>query len=365
MSFEEIINRIEERHNSLKMQMLDSAGDMENFIKLSKQFSELEEIVHGIEKLRKVQQEVSELEETLADPSTDDDFRELAAEEIENLKIKIPLLKKEIKIMMIPKEVGDEKNAITEVRAGTGGDEAGLFAANLFRMYQKYAEFRGWRFEILYYHESTIGSLKEAAANISGNGVFSYLKFESGVHRVQRVPVTESSGRVHTSTATVAVLPEAEEVDVKIDEIDLRIDVMRASGAGGQHVNKTESAVRITHIPTGIMVVQQDERSQHMNRLRAMKILRSRLYEMERQKLHEERAGNRRSQIGTGDRSERIRTYNYSQGRVSDHRIGLTLYKLPQIMEGEGLDEIINALMEFDREERIANFCSMEAAEVE
>ncbi|MDR2158014.1 MAG: peptide chain release factor 1, partial [Holosporaceae bacterium] len=242
------------------------------------------------------------------------------------------------------------------IRAGTGGDEAGLFAADLFRMYQKYSEFRGWEVEILYSHESGIGSIKEAAAGISGKGVFSYLKFESGVHRVQRVPVTESSGRVHTSTATVAVLPEAEEVDVKIDETDLKIDVMRASGAGGQHVNKTESAVRITHIPTGIVVAQQDERSQHMNRLKAMKILRSRLYELERQKLHSERADNRRSQIGTGDRSERIRTYNYPQGRVSDHRIGLTLYKLPQIMEGGGLDEIIKSLMEFDREDQIANF---------
>jgi peptide chain release factor 1 len=221
-------------------------------------------------------------------------------------------------------------------------------------MYQKYSEFRGWRFEILYSNESGIGSVKEASACISGKGVFSYLKFESGAHRVQRVPVTESSGRVHTSTATVAVLPEAEEVDVRIDETDLKIDVMRASGAGGQHVNKTESAVRITHIPSGIVVAQQDERSQHMNRAKAMKILRSRLYEMERQKLHEARADNRRSQIGCGDRSERIRTYNYPQGRVSDHRIGLTLYKLSLIMEGEGLDEVIKALIEFDQEEQIS-----------
>ena len=258
--------------------------------------------------------------------------------------------------MLIPKDSTDEKNAIIEIRAGAGGDEAGLFAADLFRMYNRYAEHRGWKFEILYTQESGIGSIKEASANISGKGVFSYLKFESGVHRVQRVPVTESSGRVHTSTATVAVLPEAEEVDLKINDDDLKVEVMRASGAGGQHINKTESAVRVTHIPTGLVVVQQEERSQHMNRAKAMKILRSRLYEMERQKLQSERSENRRLQVGTGDRSERIRTYNYPQGRVTDHRINLTLYKLPQIMEGEGLDEIIKALVEFDQEEKIANF---------
>jgi peptide chain release factor 1 len=223
-------------------------------------------------------------------------------------------------------------------------------------MYQKYADHKGWKFELLYCHESGIGSIKEASANISGKGIFSYLKFESGVHRVQRVPVTESSGRVHTSTATVAVLPEAEEVDLKIEETDLKIDVMRASGAGGQHVNKTESAVRITHLPSGIVVTQQDERSQHMNRLKAMKILRARLYELERQKLHSIRAKNRRLQIGSGERSERIRTYNYPQGRVSDHRINLTLYKLTQIMEGEGLQEVITALLEADQEDQISNF---------
>ncbi|GHU16572.1 peptide chain release factor 1 [Alphaproteobacteria bacterium] len=339
--------------------MLVSVGDSDNFIKLSKEFSDLEEFVHVINKYQKAQNELDGLNNALADPDTDADFKELAQTEVEHLKELLPSYEKEIKVMLIPKDAMDEKNAIIEVRAGTGGDEAGLFAADLFRMYQKYSDHRGWKFEILYTQESGIGSIKEASANISGKGVFSYLKFESGVHRVQRVPVTESSGRVHTSTATVAVLPEAEEVDLKIDETDLKIDVMRASGAGGQHVNKTESAVRITHIPSGIVVAQQDERSQHMNRAKAMKILRARLYEMERLKLHSERAENRRLQVGTGERSERIRTYNYPQGRVSDHRINLTLYKLPQIMEGEALDEIIKALVEADQEDQIAMYVSV------
>lgn len=356
MSLDFTLEKILKRYDFLKEQMLESASDSENFVKLSKEFSDLEKFVSVIDQYDKARSELNELENTLNDPNVDAEFKELAQEEIENLKIKIPQLQKQLKIMLIPKDAADEKNAIVEIRAGTGGDEAGLFAADLLRMYQKYSEYRRWKFELLYANESGIGSIKEASMTISGKGVFSYLKFESGVHRVQRVPVTEASGRVHTSTATVAVLPEAEEVDLKIDETDLKIDVMRASGAGGQHVNKTESAVRITHIPTGIVVYQQDERSQHMNRLKAMKILRSRLYEMERQKLQNERADNRRSQIGTGDRSERIRTYNYPQTRVTDHRINLTLYKLPQIMEGAGLDEIINALVEFDQEEQISNF---------
>ncbi|MDR2724328.1 MAG: peptide chain release factor 1 [Holosporaceae bacterium] len=356
MSLETTIEKILKRYESLKEQMLECAKDSENFIKLSKEFSNLEDFILLTDKHKKNNKELTELEEMISDPSLEHDFKELATNEIKNVKAAIIQIEKEIKIMLIPKDIGDEKNAILEIRAGTGGDEAGLFAADLFRMYHKYSEYRGWKFEVICSSESGIGSIKEASACISGKGVFSYLKFESGVHRVQRIPVTEASGRVHTSTATVAVLPEAEEVDVRIDEADLKIDVMRASGAGGQHVNKTESAVRITHIPSGIVVVQQDERSQHMNRLKAMKILRSRLYDLERQKLHAARADNRRSQVGTGDRSERIRTYNYPQGRVSDHRIGLTLYKLPQIMEGVGLDEIIRALIEFDQEEQIANF---------
>ncbi|MDR2766346.1 MAG: peptide chain release factor 1 [Holosporaceae bacterium] len=344
------------RYESLKEEMSQAAGDSESFIKLSKEFSELENFAVVINNYRKIQLELAELEQMTADPAADAEFLPLASAEIENLKAVLPQLQKEIKIMLIPKDAVDERNAIIEIRAGAGGDEAGLFVADLLRMYQKYSEYKGWRFEILHLQESGIGSLKEVFANISGRGVFSYLKFESGVHRVQRVPVTESSGRIHTSTATVAVLPEAEEVDLKIDDTDLKIDVMRASGAGGQHVNKTESAVRITHIPTGIVVTQQDERSQHMNRLKAMKILRARLYELERQKLHSRRADDRRSQIGSGDRSERIRTYNYPQGRVSDHRINLTLYKLTQIMEGEGLEEMIKSIIEWDREEQLAGF---------
>lgn len=356
MSLEKTLNKVLERYDFLKNQMLESVTDSDNFIKLSKEFSDLEDFVNIINKYKKSISEISDLETTLKDADIDFEFRELAAAEIVNLKNNIPQYEKEIKLYLLPKDAADEKNAIIEVRAGTGGDEAGLFAADLFRMYQKYSDYRGWKFEILYTHESGIGSIKEASASISGKGVFSYLKFESGVHRVQRVPITESSGRVHTSTATIAVLPEAEEVDLKIDDTDLKIEVMRASGAGGQHVNKTESAVRITHIPTGIVVAQQDERSQHMNRMKAMKILRSRLYELERQKIHSERSENRRLQIGSGERSERIRTYNYPQGRVSDHRINLTLYKLSQIMEGAGLEEVIKALIEADQEDQISNF---------
>lgn len=356
MSLENTLNKILERYDCLKTQMLENVTDSDSFIKLSKEFSDLEDFVNIIDKHKKAKLEVSELEDALKNPDVDIEFKELATAEIANLNESIPQYEKEIKVHLLPKDTVDEKNAIIEIRAGTGGDEAGLFAADLFRMYQKYSDHRGWKFEILYTHESGIGSIKEASASISGKGVFSYLKFESGVHRVQRVPVTESSGRVHTSTATIAVLPEAEEVDLKIEDTDLRIEVMRASGAGGQHVNKTESAVRITHVPTGIVVAQQDERSQHMNRAKAMKILRARLYELERQKLHSERSENRRLQIGSGERSERIRTYNYPQGRVSDHRINLTLYKLSQIMEGTGLDEMIKAIVEADQEDQISNF---------
>lgn len=358
MSFEAALDRILERYEMLKEEMLESASDTENFIKLSREFADLEELSVLIDKYKKTQFEILEVNSIVNNDASenDQDFKMMASEELSRLQSELPLIEKEIKVMLLPKEIADDKNAIIEIRAGTGGDEAGLFASDLFRMYQRYAEHMGWRFEVLYFHDSGIGSIKEASANISGKGVFSYLKFESGVHRVQRVPVTESSGRVHTSTATVAVLPEAEEVDLKIEESDLRIEVMRASGAGGQHVNKTESAVRITHIPSGIVVAQQDERSQHMNKMKAMKILRSRLYEQERQRLHSQRADSRRSQVGSGDRSERIRTYNYPQGRVSDHRINLTIYKLQQIMEGSALEEIINMLIEFDQEYRMANY---------
>jgi peptide chain release factor 1 len=262
-------------------------------------------------------------------------------------------MERQLRVLLLPKDAADEKNAILEVRAGTGGEEAALFAADLLRMYQRYAERQGWRFELLHVNETGLGGVKEAAATISGRGVFARLKFESGVHRVQRVPATEASGRIHTSAATVAVLPEAEEVDVKIEDKDLRIDVFRSSGPGGQSVNTTDSAVRITHLPTGIVVQQQDEKSQHKNKAKALKVLRARLYDMERAQRDAERAAQRKSQVGTGDRSERIRTYNFPQGRVSDHRINLTLYKIDRVMDGE-LDEIIDALVAADQAERLA-----------
>jgi peptide chain release factor 1 len=269
------------------------------------------------------------------------------------LKEKLPTLEQDIKMLLLPKDEADEKNAILEVRAGTGGEEAALFGANLFRMYQRFAEELKWKFEIINVNETGIGGYKEAVASITGRNVFARLKFESGVHRVQRVPETESSGRIHTSAATVAVMPEAEDVDVHIEEKDLRIDVFRASGPGGQSVNTTDSAVRITHIPTGIVVSQQDEKSQHKNRAKGMRVLRSRLYEHERQIRESARAANRKSQVGSGDRSERIRTYNYPQGRVTDHRIGLTLHKLDRVMDGE-LDELIDALTAEDQSRRLS-----------
>ena len=280
-------------------------------------------------------------------------MKEMAEEEFAQLKEKVPELEEKLQVMLLPKDLADNKNAILEIRAGTGGDEAGLFAANLFRMYQRYAENRKWKFELLSLNETGIGGYKEAIASISGPGVFARLKFESGVHRVQRVPDTESSGRIHTSAATVAVMPEAEEVDIKVEEKDLRIDVFRASGPGGQSVNTTDSAVRITHLPSGIVVSQQDEKSQHKNKAKAMKVLRARLYEAERQKVAAERAETRKSQIGSGDRSERIRTYNYPERRVTDHRIGLTLHKLDRMMDGD-LDEVIDALTADDQARRLA-----------
>jgi peptide chain release factor 1 len=283
----------------------------------------------------------------------DPEMRELAEAELDELKQKIPALEHEIQLALLPKDEADARSAILEIRPAAGGDEAGLFAAELFAMYQKYSEGRGWKFEILEYSDTGLGGLKDATAEITGRNVFARLKYESGVHRVQRVPATESQGRIHTSTVTVAVLPEAEEVDVQIDEGDLRVDVYRASGAGGQHVNKTESAVRITHLPSGIVVTMQEEKSQHKNRAKAMKILRARMYEQQRASLHATRAADRKSQVGTGDRSERIRTYNFPQGRVTDHRINLTLYKIDRVMMGE-LDEFIDALTAEDQAARLA-----------
>ncbi len=290
----------------------------------------------------------------MAQSGDDPELRSLAEDELQSLRERLPALEERVKLSLLPKDADDERNAILEVRAGTGGEEAALFAAELFRMYQRYAALHGWRFEILDLSETGLGGCKEASAVISGPDVFARLKFESGVHRVQRVPETEAGGRIHTSAATVAVLPEAEEVDVRIDDKDLRIDVYRSSGPGGQSVNTTDSAVRITHLPTGLVVIQQDEKSQHKNKARALKVLRSRLYEMERQARDSARAAERKSQVGSGDRSERIRTYNFPQGRVTDHRINLTLYKIDKVMSGEALDEIVDAIRADDQAARLA-----------
>jgi peptide chain release factor 1 len=312
-------------------------------------------MVEKIEQLRQARAELANLTTMLADATNDPEMRALVEEEYRTVKTRVPELEREVQILLLPKDKADEKNAILEVRAGTGGEEAALFAAGLFRMYQRYAEVHGWRFEVLDLAETGLGGFKEASAEINGRGVFARLKFESGVHRVQRVPATESSGRIHTSAATVAVLPEAEDVDIHIDEKDLRIDVFRSSGPGGQSVNTTDSAVRITHLPTGTVVQQQDEKSQHKNKAKALKILRARLYDAERQRQSSERAASRKSQVGSGDRSERIRTYNFPQGRVTDHRINLTLYKIDKVMAGEALDEIVEALISEDQAARLAD----------
>jgi peptide chain release factor 1 len=341
------------RHAELGASLSNAALSGAAFAKLSKEYSELGPIVDGIETLRRAETELAAAAE-LADTVDDPELKALADEEVRALRERLPDLELAVKLSLLPRDADDERNAILEVRAGTGGDEAALFAADLFRMYQRYAALRGWRFELLDLSETGIGGFKEATASITGRDVFARLKYESGVHRVQRVPETEASGRIHTSAATVAVLPEAAEVDVVIDDKDLRIDVFRASGPGGQSVNTTDSAVRITHLPTGLVVIQQDEKSQHKNKARAMKVLRARLYEMERQARDAARAADRKSQVGSGDRSERIRTYNFPQGRVTDHRINLTLYKIDKIMSGEALDEIIDALTTADRAAKLA-----------
>ena len=343
MSFTENLAKILQRHSEISNKLLNNLG-REEYIKATKEYAELEPIVDKINKYNKAKNDLSSTQELLSISGLDSETKELVVQEVYDLQILIPILEQEIKIALLPKDEADNKGAIVEVRAGTGGEEAALFAAVLFNMYHRYAELKGWRFEILSISDTGIGGYKEATALISGTGVFSRLKFESGVHRVQRVPETESSGRIHTSAATVAVLPEAEEVDIKIEEKDLKIDTYRASGAGGQHVNTTDSAVRITHIPTGIIVIQQDEKSQHKNKAKAMKILRSRIYDAERQKKQQERADSRKEQIGSGDRSERIRTYNFPQSRVSDHRINMTLYKIDEVISGH-LDEFIDALI--------------------
>jgi peptide chain release factor 1 len=316
---------------------------------LSKELAELDPLVAKVAELRAAERARDEAAALMADP----EMRDLAEAEWLAQKDRVPVLERELQLMLLPRDAADERSAILEVRPAAGGDEAGLFAAELFRAYQRYAEARGWRFELLDYDESDLGGIKGATAEIAGRGVFARLKFESGVHRVQRVPATETQGRIHTSTVTVAVLPEAEEVDVQVNDGDLRIDTYRASGAGGQHVNKTDSAVRITHLPTGIVVAMQEEKSQHKNRAKAMKVLRARLYDAQRQAVDSARAADRKSQVGTGDRSERIRTYNFPQGRVTDHRIGLTLHKIDRVMLGE-FDEIFDALTAEDQAARLA-----------
>ena len=349
-SLDEKLNTIISRHEELSSLM--SGGDLsgEEFTKYSMEYAELENVVGAAKSYKQAKEEMVELEELLKDP----EMKSLAQDDIQRIKDELPKLENDLKISLIPKDMDDKKNAILEIRAGTGGDEAALFAGNLFSMYKGFASVKGWKIELMEYSESDVGGFKEVTASIAGKDVFGELKFESGVHRVQRVPETESGGRIHTSAATVAVLPEAEDVDMHIDDKDLRIDVYRASGSGGQHVNKTESAVRITHMPSGVVVAIQDESSQHKNKAKAMKVLQSRLYDLERQKLADVRSADRKSQVGSGDRSERIRTYNYPQGRVTDHRINLTLYKLEEILGGSGLIEMIDALRAEDQAERLA-----------
>jgi peptide chain release factor 1 len=336
------MDQVVKRFDMLEAQM--AAGpDADAYVKLASEYSELQDIAGRIRELFKAEGELADLEAMLADKGTDAEMRALAEADLPGVEERIDSLRHEIQILLLPKDAADQKNAILEIRAGTGGDEAALFAGDLFRMYERYAADQGWRMEVVSASDGDAGGFKEIIASVSGKGVFAKLKFESGVHRVQRVPATEASGRIHTSAATVAVLPEAEEVDIEIRPEDIRVDTMRASGSGGQHVNTTDSAVRITHLPTGIMVVQA-EKSQHQNRARAMQILRARLFDMERSRANDERSESRKLQVGSGDRSERIRTYNFPQGRLTDHRINLTLYKLDRVMMGE-LDEVIDALI--------------------
>ena len=348
MTLEQKLDRIVLRAEELRA-MLAAGVDGERFVAASRELAEIEPVEQQILLLRAAERARDEAEAARADP----ELRELADAELDSLRETLPRLEHEIRLALLPRDAADERPAILEIRPAAGGDEAALFAAELFAAYRRYADLRGWRFEILDYTETELGGLREGIAEITGRAVFARLKFESGVHRVQRVPATETQGRIHTSTVTVAVLPEAEDVDVEVNEADLRIDVFRASGAGGQHVNKTESAVRITHLPTGIVVAMQEERSQHKNRAKAMKILRARLYEQTRAAAAAGRAADRKSQVGTGDRSERIRTYNFPQGRVTDHRINLTLHKIDRVMLGE-FDEIIDALTEEDQAARLA-----------
>jgi peptide chain release factor 1 len=351
ISLDRIVS-IEAKRHELADAMASGNLSTDDFVRLSKEYAQIEPVAAAAREVRRLRAERESL--TVMTRDADEELREIATEELAEIEIALPAAERALALQLLPKDSADERAAMLEVRAGTGGDEAALFAGDLLRMYQRFAEERGWKFELINASASDLGGYKEAVASIAGNGVFARLKFESGVHRVQRVPATESGGRIHTSAATVAVLPEAEEVDVVINDADLRIDVYRSSGPGGQSVNTTDSAVRITHLPTGLVVIQQDEKSQHKNKAKALKVLRTRLYELERSRLADERAGTRRSMVGSGDRSERIRTYNFPQGRVTDHRINLTLHKLDAILEGPGLAELTDALISQDEAERLA-----------
>ncbi|MBX9776431.1 MAG: peptide chain release factor 1 [Xanthobacteraceae bacterium] len=350
---EQKLDALVTRHKAIENELSTQLAP-ETFVKLSREFAELNPVIDAVKAYRGVLAEIDGLQGLLDDPQTDTEMRQMAQAEKPALEQKRATLEQQLKVALLPKDAMDDRNVIIEIRAGTGGDEASLFAGDLFRMYERFAAKQGWKVEVVSASDGSVGGYKEIVAEIKGRGAFAKLKFESGVHRVQRVPDTEASGRIHTSAATVAVLPEVEDVDIVINDTDLRIETMRAGGAGGQHVNKTESAIRVIHIPTGIEVKMQEDRSQHRNRAKAMAVLRARLYEHERQKRDAARAAERRGQVGSGDRSERIRTYNFPQGRVSDHRINLTLHKLPQIIEGEALGEIIDALVTEHQAELLA-----------
>lgn len=359
MNFDFHLRKIQQKFEELSKQLTDVALlTREEYVKAIKEYSEIEQVITVINKYHNTISELEGLKDLSKEQNLSYEMQSMIEEECLKLNNSVTFLEKEIKLFLLPKDEADDKGVVIEIRAGSGGEEAALFASQLFIMYQRYSHIKGWRFETLSIADTGIGGFKEASALISGSKVFAQLKFESGVHRVQRVPETESNGRIHTSAATVAVLPEAEEIDVKLEEKDLKIDTYRSSGAGGQHVNTTDSAVRITHLPTGIVVSLQDEKSQHKNKSKALKILRSRIYEVERQKKQQERALSRKIQIGSGDRSERIRTYNFPQSRITDHRINLTVYKIELVMREGQLDEIINALIKHDEIKKLEEVIS-------
>ena len=354
------IDRILDRYAEIEARMASDAGA--TFAKLAKEYADLGPIVAKAREVLSMRADIQNLTAMSTDMAADAELRAMAGDELVELRRRLPDVERELSILMLPKDAADSGSALLEIRAGTGGDEAALFAGDLLRMYQRYAQLQGWQFEVMSESESDLGGYKEVIVSVNGAGVFAKLKYESGVHRVQRVPATEAQGRIHTSAATVAVMPEAGDVDIDINESDLRIDVYRASGAGGQHVNKTESAVRITHIPTGVVVAMQEEKSQHKNKAKAMKILKARILDAERERQDRERAADRKEQVGSGDRSERIRTYNFPQGRCTDHRINLTLYELDQVMQGLSLGKIIDALISDDQAKKLAQLDESAAA---